>query len=126
MAAGVFQQRRALHQFQHQVGLALLHTGVQQAGDARVVQPRQDGAFTPEARGQVSAGQVGAQQLDGGLAVVQAIGPRCPPNLAHAPLAQGLHQPPGAKGVTRLVAGLGNLGLVGLQRLPQQGLKNGA
>jgi hypothetical protein len=70
----------AVHQLQHQVGLAAGgDAGVEQPRDVRVRQPRQDAAFALEALAGLGAVKPPVHQLDGGLAFVAAVAaPRQP------------------------------------------------
>ena len=92
-------QRLAGHVFQHQEGAAVLLAGVQQPGDAGMGEAAEHGALAGEAGRQARAGEVVAQQLDGGLALVEAVGAFGAPDLAHAAFAQQLGQAPGAEAV---------------------------
>ena len=116
-------QRAADHVFEHQKGLVVCHAGIQQLGDARVVQPRQRRAFAGEAGRKLGSLHVSAKQLDCGPRVVQAIRAARQPHLAHAAFTDFCFQPPGAH------APAGQRGRVGrrhcrlLQCLLQQGVE---
>ena len=87
-----------VHVLQHQVALARFGDArVEQARDVRVVQPAQQLAFAGEAclRAGIADGQ--PHQLDGGQAVVQAIGAPRQPDLAHAAAADQAVDLPGAQ-----------------------------
>ena len=92
-APAVFGDRLALDVGQHQVGLAVLaEAGIQQPGDVRMLQPRQDLALAVEALAQARVGVARVQQLQRHLPPVQPVGTLGQPHLAHAALAQRAQQ----------------------------------
>ncbi len=96
-ASAVIADRLAFYVVQGQVGLAMLvHAGIQQLGQVRVLQPGEDLAFAAEALAQPGVGHAAAQQLQRHLALVQAITALGQPDLAHAALAQRAQQAVGA------------------------------
>ena len=87
----------ALDELEHQVGLARVgHAGVDQPGDVRMGEPREDGAFAPEALFTAAADQRGVQQLDRDLALEAAVAARGQPHAAHAAVADRRFQRVGA------------------------------
>ena len=87
-AAAVVGERLAFHVLQRQVGLAVaIDTCVQQAGDERMGEARQDFTLAVEALAQARVGQAGAQQFQRDLAFVQAVRACSQPDLAHAAFA---------------------------------------
>ena len=95
----------AAHQFQHQIGLAAItaagDTGIEQARDVRVLQPRQDAALALEALAGLRAVQAAVHQLDGGLALVAAVAAPRQPDAGHAAFAQRGLDGPGAQVLPR-------------------------
>ncbi|MNV58626.1 hypothetical protein D3C71_1510120 [compost metagenome] len=88
-ALAVLGDRLAFHIRQRQVRLPLqIHAGIQQMGQVRVLQPRQDLAFAAEALAQAGIGVAAAQQLQRDLALIQAISALGQPDLAHPALAE--------------------------------------
>ena len=61
----VVKQRRACDELQHHESLPVLHTGVEQARNVRVIKPCQHHALAGEAARQSVVRQINAQQLDG-------------------------------------------------------------
>ena len=101
---GVLGDRLALHIVQRQVGLAVAaDAGIEQAGDVGVAKPRQDLAFAGETLAQAGVAQARAQQFHRHAALVQAVGARGQPDLAHAAFAERALEFVG----TYLLAGLG-------------------
>ena len=93
---------------QHEVGQpAVADAGVQQRGDVRVRQARQGLAFLGEAVQHGLRVHAAAQQLDGGAAVVAAVGAAGLEDLAHAAAADEADDGPGPQplAVLRGVAG---------------------
>ena len=87
----------ALHELEHQVGLAAVgHAGVEQVGDVRVRQPRQHLAFALEAQRAGAADQRRVQQLHRDGALEAAVGAAREPDAAGAALADGRLQRVGA------------------------------
>ena len=81
---------------QGEVGQAVVtDAGVQQAGDVGVGEAGQDLPLAAEAPPQLAVGQARAQQLQCDLALVQTVGARGQPDLAHAAFAQQVLQPVG-------------------------------
>ena len=94
--------RLAVDVFQREVGLpVLVDAGIQQARDVGMGEAGEDFAFAVEALAQAGIGQPGAQQLQCDLALVQAIGARGQPDLAHAAFADQPVQPVRADAGTR-------------------------
>ena len=96
----------ALHQFQHQIGLALgRDAGVEQLRNARVLQPRQDGALTAKAFLRAAVEKAALEQLDGGFALEAAVSALCAPDGAHAAFADAFDQRPRAQRIAGLHTG---------------------
>src|SRR5579862_3015728 len=80
--------RDAFHQLHYQIRDALLgRSSVQQAGDVRVVESRQDLAFMAKTLQQESSVEAATHDLDCNLFVVLPVGARCAINRAHAAVA---------------------------------------
>ncbi len=103
--------RLAVHRLHHEVGPAVWQLpGVEQPGDVRVVQPRQQALFLREPLPQRGRGGAAVQQLDGHARFEGAVGAARGPDLAHPACAQPVRQFPGTKaqaGVVGFGQGLG-------------------
>ena len=78
----------ALDELEHEVRLAgVRDAGVDQPGDVRMGEPREDGALAPEALFAAAADQRGVEQLDRDLAFEAAVAARRQPHAAHAAVA---------------------------------------
>ncbi len=108
-ALAVLVDGLAVDVLEHQVGLRAVgrDAGVEQAGDVRVRQPREDAAFALEARRVAMPEQAGAQELDRHLAFVAAVGAACQPHGAHAAVADLAHQRVRADRLSVEAGGLG-------------------
>jgi len=94
LVAAVVGDRLAFDVFQRQVRQAVAgHAGVEQAGDVGMRQAREDLPFAGEAGAQVGVGQARAQQLQRDAALIEPIGARGQPDLAHAAFAEQALQP---------------------------------
>ena len=113
----------ALHQLQHQIRLAAVaDAGVQQVGDVRVREARQDLALAAKALRPGAADQRQVQQLDGHRCVEAAVFAPRPPHAATTTLADGCLQQVGAQALAGQ-AGLGqcrHAGMHGIRRCSAQ------
>jgi hypothetical protein len=96
--------RLALDVFEHQVRLAgLRDAGIDQLGDVRVFQTREDRALAAEAGGPRGAQESGGEKLDRDHPLeAPVVSPRQPDG-AHASSAEGLHQRVGAEDLSHEV-----------------------
>ena len=89
MRAAVIGDRLAFDVFEREIRLMVVaHARVEQARDVRMRQAREDLAFAGEAQAQVRIDQARAQQLQRDAALIQAVGARGQPHLAHAAFAE--------------------------------------
>ena len=94
LRAGIGGDRIAADVVEREVGLAVLaDAGIEQAGDVRMAEAREDLPFAGEARAQAGIAESGAQQFQRDAAFVQAVGAHGQPDLAHAAFAQRHDEP---------------------------------
>src|SRR5687768_13212927 len=77
----------AFDELEHEVGLTRVRdAGVDQAGDMRMTEPREDDAFAPESLLATPADQGGVEQLDCDLSFIAAVAAPAQPDAAHPAL----------------------------------------
>ena len=90
--------RHTFHVVEHQIRLADVgRAGIDEAGDARMLQPREDPAFPGEARFARAPDERDVQQLDRHTAFEPAVHTFGQPHAAHAALSDRRHQPVGTE-----------------------------
>lgn len=111
MFGDVVEQWLALHVLKHQKWRAEQASGVDQARDARMVEPCQHCAFLRKTRFETFGVAFSTQEFDRDLGLIKPVGPCGEPDFAHAADADDFLEFPGAAQLARVARGVGTRAL---------------